>query len=492
MLWLKYDNILKGGLPLKNQLTILQINDVHGYLSLHPELYYDGKGITLKQAGGYSRIKSLVEKIKEEEGPVLFLDNGDTLHGTYEAVNSKGEALVPILNHLGLDAMTFHWDIAYGPDVLLKRQEELNYPVLAINAYYKDTDELYTKPYLIKDIQGIKVGIIGIACNIIDKTMPEKFSEGLYFTNGSEELPKYLREVRENGAEITVVLSHLGFPQDVKLIEDTKGIDVVISGHTHNRLAQVQKVNDTFIMQSGSHGSFLGKLTLTLFGGKPITADHELIDISESISEDETMKTLVHEAMAPHKDQLDQVVGKTEVILHRGHSLESPMDNLLLSSMLEETGAELAFSNGWRYGAPIPKGDITLRHLHQIIPVNPPVSTVDITGAELMAMIEENLENTYSRDPFNQMGGYVKRCLGLKIYMKIENEKGRRIQKFFVGEDELDLTRTYKACYVTNQGVPKKYGKNHKQTATLAIESLEKYLKNHTFNKAYHDTFVVI
>ncbi|NLB21482.1 MAG: bifunctional metallophosphatase/5'-nucleotidase [Clostridium sp.] len=482
----------KEKLSLKNQLTILQINDVHGYLDLHPELYYKNQGIELRTAGGYSRIKTIVENIRKENGQVLFLDNGDTLHGTYEAVESEGESLVPILNNLGLDAMTFHWDIAYGPDILLKRQEELNYPILAINAYDKDTHELYTNPYVIKDIQGIRVGIIGIACNIIDKTMPKKFSEGLYFTNGSDELPKYLKEARENGAEVTVVLSHLGFPQDVKLIEDTPGIDVVISGHTHNRLEQLQKVNDTYIMQSGSHGSFVGKLTLTLFGSKPVTATHELIHVEESIVEDKTMKKLVHKAMEPHIEKLSKVVGKTEVVLHRGNALESPMDNLLLSSMLEETGAELAFSNGWRYGAPVPQGDVTLRHLHQIIPVNPPVSTVDITGAELLAMMEENLENTYARDPFAQMGGYVKRCLGLKIYMKIENEKGRRIQKFYVGDQELDLTKTYKACYVTNQGVPNKYGVNHKKTETLAIEALEKYLKNHSFNKAYHETFVVI
>ena len=477
---------------MKNQLTILQINDVHGYLESHPELYYTSEGIELREAGGYSRIKSIVENIRKDTGQVLFLDNGDTFHGTYEAVESEGESLVPILNNLGLDAMTFHWDIGYGPDVLLKRQEELNYPILAINAYDKDTHELYTKPYIIKEIQGVKVGIIGIASNIIDKTMPKKFSQGLYFTNGSDELPKYLKEVRENGAEVTVVLSHLGFPQDVKLIEETPGIDVVVSGHTHNRLEHLQKDNDTFIMQSGSHGSFVGKLTLTLFGGKPVTATHELIDVEESIAEDETMKNLVHQAMEPHRDMLSKVIGKTDVVLHRGNALESPMDNLLLSSMLEETGAELAFSNGWRYGAPVPKGDVTLRHLHQIIPVNPPVSTVDITGAELWAMMEENLENTYSRDPFHQMGGYVKRGLGLKIYLKIENEKGRRIQKFYVGDEEIDLTKTYKACYVTNQGVPSKYGTNHKKTETSAIEALEKYLKNHTFKKAYHGTFVVI
>lgn len=105
------------------------------------------------------------------------------------------------------------------------------------------------------------------------------------------------------------------------------------------------------------------------------------------------------------------------------------MDNFLLQSLLESTGAQLAFSNGWRYGAPIVPGQITLNDLYNIIPMNPPVSTVELTGEEIKAMLEENLERTFSCDPYEQMGGSVKRCLGLNVYFKIENPSGNRIQK---------------------------------------------------------------
>lgn len=476
---------------MKN-LTILQMNDLHGYLCLHNEVYYEEKGITLSKAGGLSRIRTIAEEIRKEKGEILFLDNGDTIHGTYEAVKTKGAALVPLLNLLRFDAMTFHWDIAYGPETLKEREKELSYPILASNVYYKDSDELFMKPYLIKEVSGVKVGIIGVASNIIDRNMPKSFSEGIYFTDGDKELPGYIHELREQGAEIVILLSHLGFPQDMALLEKIPGIDVCISGHTHNRIREAVKVKDTHIIQSGSHGSFLGRLDLTIYEGKVTDVRHELLDVSEETGEDPLFVEMIEEIMAPYRDELDRTVGKTDVVLHRGTSLECPMDNLLLSALLHETGAEIAFSNGWRYGVPIDAGPVTMRDLHQIIPVNPPVSVADLTGKELLDMLESNLEHTYSRDPFNQMGGYVKRALGIKVYLKVENGKGQRIQKIFVGSEELDPMKTYRVCYVTRQGVPKKFGKNHENLSVSAVDALVRYLKTETFTLKESGTYVLI
>src|SRR5699024_3337881 len=101
--------------------------------------------------------------------------------------------------------------------------------------------------------------------------------------------------------------------------------------------------------------------------------------------------------------------------LNRYQQLETTMDNLLLEAIRQAAGTTLAFSNGWRYGAPIPPGPITMNDLWNIIPTNPPISVVDLTGEELLDMLEENLENTFSANPYKQMGGYVKRCLGMKM-----------------------------------------------------------------------------
>jgi len=155
------------------------------------------------------------------------------------------------------------------------------------------------------------------------------------------------------------------------------------------------------------------------------------------------------------------------------------MDNFLLKSMLDYTGAQLAFANGWRYGAPIPKGDITGNDLWNIIPVNPPLSQTKITGQEIWDMMEENLERTFASDPYNQMGGYVKRVMGINLYFKIENPSGQRIQQIFIQGQPLDKETVYDAVYVTDQGVPKKYGHEKVNLDIHAVDALEEYLKRH-------------
>jgi len=165
--------------------------------------------------------------------------------------------------------------------------------------------------------------------------------------------------------------------------------------------------------------------------------------------------------------------------LNRNTVLEATMDNLLLQALLEATGAEVAFSNGWRYGAPIPPGPITLNDLWNIIPVNPPVSVTSLTGDEMWTMMEENLEHTFARDPYEQMGGYVKRALGIKAYVKLENPAGERLQELFVGDKPLERDRSYRAAFVTEQGVPRKYGTDRQKLDVDAISALRRYLRAH-------------
>ncbi len=465
----------------KKELTIIQMNDTHGYIEEHWEHFYQGNHSTYSKMGGYARIKAYLEEVQKEKEEILFLDNGDTFHGTYPVVQTKGTILPPLLNKLGLDAMTAHWDFAYGPDAIKDLVNELTYPMLAINAYDKETDELIFPPYLIEEKKGVRIGIIGIAATIIDKVMPKHFSEGIYFTMGNEELPRYIHELKEEqGVDLIVLLSHLGFPQEIKLAEEVDGIDVLLSGHTHNRIYEPVKINHTIIFQSGCHGSFLGHLDLTVENKEIVNYHHQLVFLDETIKENREVKQLVNEAMAPYREQLDTVIGYTEVDLHRNGVLESTMDNLLLTSMLDYTGADVAFSNGWRYGAPIPKGPIIENDLWNIIPVNPPVSKTTLTGREIWNMLEENLENTFAKDPYEQMGGYVKRSMGISLYFKFENPYGQRIQELFVGEDAVEMEKEYEAVFVTVQGVPAKYGKNREALDIHAVDLLRDYINENS------------
>jgi S-sulfosulfanyl-L-cysteine sulfohydrolase len=465
-------------LPVK-ELTIVQVNDTHAYFHVHPELFWRGNQVELRPAGGYARLAGLINTIRAERpGKTLVFDGGDTFHGTYAAVQSRGEALVPVLRALGFDAMTAHWDFAYGPQQLKQLEGQLGYPVLALNVSEEHTGQRFFDPYRIMESGGLRVGVLGIAAWIVGQTMPAHFSQGLRFSLGNEELPGLVRHLRsEEKVDLVILLSHLGFPQDVKLAEETPGIDVLLSSHTHNRLYAPARVGSTLIIQSGSHGSFLGRLDVQVHDGKVIDFRHWLYEVGPKIDPDPAVQSLVEQADGPYRELLGEPVGRTRTILARDRVLETTMDNLLLQGLLDHTGAELAFSNGWRYGAPIPAGVLTREHLYNIIPVNPPVSVTELAGDELWAMMEENLEHTFACDPYQQMGGYVKRVLGLHVYAKVENPPGQRLQQLFAGREPVQPGRTYQAAFVTSQAVPPRFGSQRREMDVSAVTALEQYLK---------------
>jgi sulfur-oxidizing protein SoxB len=462
----------------RTSLTVIQLNDSHAYFDLHQEMFWQGGQAVYRPAGGYARIATLVKQIRaESQGGVLFCDCGDTLHGTYPALKTQGQALIPILNSLDLDAMTAHWEFAYGPATFKQRAAELGYPMLAINVYDQATKERLFPPYSVKEIGGLRVGLVGIASNIVDKTMPPSYSEGLEFTLGREELPPIIDVLRtQEKVDLIILVSHLGFPQDMKLLSEVQGIDICLSGHTHNRLYKPVLQGKTLIIQSGCHGSFLGRLDLEFEGKQIVDYRHHLIEVEANIIPNPAVNDLILQALAPYQEELSTVVGETATALNRGSMLETTMDNFLLQALMESTGAQLAFANGWRYGAPILPGKVTLNDLYNIIPMNPPVSTVELRGEELVLMLEENLERTFACDPYDQMGGFVKRCMGTNLYFKVENPKGQRIQALFVRGEQVSPDKVYTAAFVTMQGVSAKYGTNRQNLEIFAIEAMQRYL----------------
>ena len=463
------------------RLTVVQMNDSHAYFDLHQELFWQGKQAVYRPAGGYARIAALVRQMRQTcQGRLLFCDNGDTLYGTYPAAATQGAAMVPVLNALGLDAMTVHWEFAYGPQDLKERAKQLNFPVLAINVFDKTTNELLFPPYAVKTVDGLRVGLIGIASNIVGKTMPAHFSEGVRFTLGKEELPAVIESLRaQEHADLIILISHLGFPQDMKLLSQVPGVDLCLSGHTHNRITKPVRQGTALLIQSGCHGSFLGRIDLDISGGKIIGYEHQLIEVALGVTPDSAVEAIVRRELKPFKNLLAQVAGRTATALNRAAMLETTMDNFLLQAILDASGARLAFSNGWRYGAPVIPGPVTLNDLYNIIPMDPPIGLVDLKGEELIQMLEENLERTFAADPYEQMGGYIKRGLGLTVYFKAENPCGHRIQQVFVGDEPLEMTRIYQAAFVTQQGVAQKYGRNRSEMSMHAIGAMREYLAKH-------------
>lgn len=474
------------------RLTVLQLNDLHGYIAPHPEMRRDDGGEwVFATMGGLARIKTIFEQARSNNpGGVIALDNGDTFHGTHFAVADQARAMIPLINRLGFAAMTLHWEFAYGPDRVEAIAGALDHPVLAANIYRQDSGELFLPPVHILERQGKRIGIIGLACPIVDKTMPPAFSKGLRFTIGVEEAARHLEQLRER-VDLVMVLSHLGFPQDIQLARDVPGIDVIVSGHTHNRMDNAITVDGTIIFQSGCHGSFVGKLDLELGDRGIKNWHHQLIAVDENIPEDPAMRRAVDQALERESKAMGELVGHTEVALHRYAMLSCPMDDLLLEAIAEAAGTAIAFSNGWRYGAPVPPGPVKLNDLWNMVPVDPPVSTAQVSGAEIREMLEENLERTFAANPYDQMGGYIKRMRSIRMIFKEENGKGHRIEHLFVEGCPVEDERQYDVSFITEQGVPARFGRNRKTLEISAIEALRRRLQR-PFTRADIGSSVVI
>jgi S-sulfosulfanyl-L-cysteine sulfohydrolase len=429
------------------KLTIIQQNDTHGSLYLHDELFWKNNQPELSKTGGLPRIAKYIKNLKSQKDNVLFLDGGDLFHGTLPLVASKGEAIIPALQKMELDGwVPGNWDFAYGKQQLSSLANALPFPAVACNVKEQDSNQSFLKPYMIKEMNGVKLGVIGLTYPYVDETMPERFSKGLSFSKGVEETRHCVEELKEK-VDLIVLLSHMGLPLDVELAALVEGIDIILSGHSHDRIEKPITVNGALVVQAGSSASFLGKLEINMEGGKMADYQYELIAIDESFSVDEEMEGIIADILEPYKKERDNVIGRTESILHRMTLSEAPMDQLITDAYLHAfDDCNLAFSHGWRYGTPVQPGDITEYDLHTIIPTNPEMFTLEMSGKQLMNALEKNLEMVFSRDPFKQKGGYILRSSGLFMAFKPYNPEGNRIQKLLVGGEEFDLKKTYKVA----------------------------------------------
>lgn len=350
------------------KLNILFINDVHGYIAPHPELFYNETGEVVETAGGYAHIAGFVEDIRKENPNTLFFDGGDTLHGTKPLVDSRGKAVVPILNALKLDALVGHWDFAYGPDRLKETDSQLDFPVLGCNVFSEDGSN-FLQPTAMFEKAGLKIGVIGICAMIVDKVMPKKMSEGLKFTSGLDEIPEHIKKLKDAGSDMIILLSHNGFPQDVELLKKVEGIDICLSAHTHNRIYKPIEVNGARIIQCACHGAFVGKFAIEVEDKKIKSYEYELIKVDASLPKSSEVDSMVQNILKPYQEIRTTSLGSTSEILHRYNTINSNLDELLLSAIAHSTKTEIAFSNGWRYGAPIPKGKISENDLYNIAPM---------------------------------------------------------------------------------------------------------------------------
>ncbi|MGL6130331.1 MAG: bifunctional metallophosphatase/5'-nucleotidase, partial [Fusobacteriaceae bacterium] len=241
------------------ELVIAHVNDVHGRAV---EGKYDGMG--------YSRVATLIQNLKKDPANknVVFLDAGDSLHGTNFATLERGDSIAQILDKMDLLALApGNHDFNYGQERLREINKNTKFEVLAANLL-DENGKYFTKPHMIKEIAGVKVGILGLATpETLYKTNPNNV-KGLVFKNPVTATERAVKELKAEGAEYIIVLSHLGDDQSTKpelrsdAVASVKGVDLIIDGHSHTLLKEKKMVNGVPIVQTGDYNKNLGVLKI--------------------------------------------------------------------------------------------------------------------------------------------------------------------------------------------------------------------------------------
>jgi sulfur-oxidizing protein SoxB len=399
--------------------------------------------------GGLDRIATVLAAIRaERDGRVLFLDGGDTWQNSYTSLTSKGQDMVDCMALLRPDAMTGHWEFTLGEERVKEIVAGLPFPFLAQNVRDTKWNESVFKASATYERGGVAVAVIGQALPSTPIANPRWLIPHWTFGIREQDLRKEVAAVRRNGAQLVVLLSHNGFDMDRKLAARVEGIDVILTGHTHDALPDVVTVGKTLLVASGSHGKFVSRLDLDVRDGAVKGYRYKLIPVfSDAIAPASKVAAKIDAVRAPHRQYLAEAIGRTDTLLYRRGNFNGTLDDLICEALLAERDAEIALSPGFRWGASLlPGQDITREDVYNATAVTYPAAyRTTMTGARLKEVLEDVADNLFNPDPYYQQGGDMVRLGGLAYTIDIGQPIGRRIsdlQSLRTGQP-LDPSRDY-------------------------------------------------
>jgi S-sulfosulfanyl-L-cysteine sulfohydrolase len=382
--------------------------------------------------GGLDRLATAVRAVRAARGAerVLFLDGGDTWQGSLTSNRTRGQDMVDCMRLLKPDAMTGHWEFTYGEARVKQLIEGLGFPFLALNIRDTEWNEAAFPAYQMFEKGGVKVAVLGQAFPYTPVANPRWMMPKWSFGIREEDVRANVEKARREGAQLVVLLSHNGFDVDRKLASRVAGIDVILTGHTHDALPEAIRLGQTLLIASGSHGKFLSRLDLDVRGGEVRDFRYKLIPLfADAIAPDSEMTAAIEKARAPFKAELSRVVGQTESLLYRRGNFNGSFDDLICAAILKERDAEIALSPGFRWGTSVLPGQpITVEDIHNATAITyPQVYRMAMSGARLKEVLEDVADNLFNPDPYYQQGGDMVRCGGLGYSIDVSKPIGQRI-----------------------------------------------------------------
>ncbi len=432
---------LKAGTPQAHAFT---------YLNFERAARQYGK------VGGFAHIATLVKRLKSNRPGALLLDGGDTWQGSATALWTQGQDMVDAAKLLGVDIMTGHWDFTYG-EARIKKIVEGDFAgkidFLAQNVKTSDFGDAVFKPYVIKEMNGVAIAIIGQAFPYTPIANPGWLTPNWSFGIRESDMQETVNEARSKGAQAVVLLSHNGMDVDLKMASRVTGIDVILGGHTHDGVPVPVIVKNpggqTVVTNAGSNGKFLAVLDLEVKDKKVVSFNYRLLPVfSKLLPADAAMSELIAKGRAPYEAKLSEKLATTEGTLYRRGNFNGTFDQLILDGLMNVRAAEIAFSPGFRWGTSLlPGQSITREHLMDQTAITYPWTTLtDMRGETIKTILEDVGDNLFNPDPYYQQGGDMVRTGGLTYTCEPGAKMGSRIQDMRLKGKLIEADKTYKVA----------------------------------------------
>ena len=408
------------------------------------------------KVGGFAHLATLVKRLKASRPGALLLDGGDTWQGSATSLWTHAQDMVDACKLLGVNVMTGHWEFTYG----MQRVKEIvdkdfagQVDFIAQNIKTNDFGDAVFKPYVLKEMNGVKVAIVGQAFPYTPIANPRYMMADWEFGIQDANMQKVVDEARAQGAKVVVLLSHNGMDVDLKLASRVRGIDAIFGGHTHDGVPLAVPVQNaggtTLVTNAGSNSKFLGVMDFEVKDGKVSQHRYRLLPIfSNMLKPDPEMQALITKVRAPFEAKLSEKLAVTDGLLYRRGNFNGSWDQLLCDALIDVQGAQIAFSPGFRWGTSLLPGQVITRELmmDQVAVTYPYATITDMSGETIKTILEDVADNLFNPDPYYQQGGDMVRVGGLQYSLAPGEKMGSRISDMQLRGKPIEAGKTYKVA----------------------------------------------
>ena len=449
----------------RTTITILQTADIHGQLDTHQELFVEDREIVFRERGGIAVIKTIFEEErKANPGRTIIVDGGDLIQGSGYAAASKGRIFSYIVKKMNYDLLLpGNWEVVYGKDIMMEVMNDYNTQVIAQNMRHEESGDQLFPPYWIKEIDGIRIGFVGINDPDIPFRQAPSYSKGILFNDIDNSVEEVINKVKfDEEADFIILLTHIGLAKQVALANNpiSRHADYIFGNDTHERVREPIEGKYAKVVEPGAFGSFVGKLTLHFEQGNLVEDQYELIETDPvRYPANKEMQELIDKKKSPYSKELESVIGSTAEPLYRYLIVENAMDNMITDAMRWKTGVDISLSNGFRFGNPIvpqngEPAQITRNDLWNMLPIDDYVKTGKVSGSQLMEWLEKETHNVFAQNPTERFGGWFVRFSGMEVRFNSTAEKGNRVKSVLINGKPLEINKMYTISACTREGDP--------------------------------------